>query len=156
MTRHPAARLSLHGAIAAGWTVLAAVGVAAIAADPAAASPVQAVTQTVLAANTSPSAAPLVTAPATQAAPSTSAGVARTSSAVTTAAPADRAVVALRSALAQIGLPYVWGGNGPTNGDRGFDCSGLTTFSYASAGVPLPCGPRCPVAWQSSTITIAP
>ena len=32
----------------------------------------------------------------------------------------------------------MWGGNGPTNGDAGFDCSGLTTFSYGSAGVPLP------------------
>lgn len=56
----------------------------------------------------------------------------------TTDAPDTRASAAIRTALAQIGLPYVWGGNGPTNGDRGFDCSGLTTFSYASAGVPLP------------------
>ena len=136
MTRHPAARLSLHGAIAAGWTVLAAVGVAAIASDPAAASPVQAAT--VLAADTSPVAAPLVTSRATQAASSTPVAGARTASTVTTAAPADRAVVALRSALAQIGLPYVWGGNGPSHGDAGFDCSGLTQFAYASAGIALP------------------
>ena len=40
--------------------------------------------------------------------------------------------------MAQIGLPYVWGGDGPTNGDAGFDCSGLTTFSYAAARVSLP------------------
>jgi cell wall-associated NlpC family hydrolase len=58
--------------------------------------------------------------------------------AFTTAAPDGRAGVAIRTALAQLGLPYVWGGNGPTNGDSGFDCSGLTTFSYGSAGVPLP------------------
>ena len=58
--------------------------------------------------------------------------------AFTTDAPDTRASVAIRTALAQIGLPYVWGGNGPTNGDAGFDCSGLTTFSYGSAGVPLP------------------
>jgi cell wall-associated NlpC family hydrolase len=58
--------------------------------------------------------------------------------AFTTDAPDARAAVAIRTALAQIGLPYVWGGNGPTNGDAGFDCSGLTTFSYGSAGVPLP------------------
>ena len=32
----------------------------------------------------------------------------------------------------------LWGGDGPTNGDSGFDCSGLTTFSYAAAGVGLP------------------
>jgi len=56
----------------------------------------------------------------------------------TTDAPDARAAVAIRTALAQIGLPYVWGGNGPTNGDAGFDCSGLTTFSYGAAGVPLP------------------
>jgi cell wall-associated NlpC family hydrolase len=58
--------------------------------------------------------------------------------AFTTDAPDTRAAVAIRTALAQIGLPYVWGGNGPTNGDAGFDCSGLTTFSYSSAGVSLP------------------
>ena len=56
----------------------------------------------------------------------------------TTDAPDVRAAAAIRTALAQIGLPYVWGGNGPTNGDAGFDCSGLTTFSYAAAGVSLP------------------
>jgi cell wall-associated NlpC family hydrolase len=58
--------------------------------------------------------------------------------AFTAAAPDQRASFAIRTALAQIGLPYVWGGDGPTNGDAGFDCSGLTTFSYGSAGVPLP------------------
>jgi cell wall-associated NlpC family hydrolase len=52
--------------------------------------------------------------------------------------PAARAVIAVATAMAQIGLPYVWGGNGPGAGDSGFDCSGLTTFSYAVAGVRLP------------------
>ena len=56
----------------------------------------------------------------------------------TTALPDQRAQIAIRTAMAQIGLPYVWGGDGPTNGDDGFDCSGLTTFSYAAAGVSLP------------------
>ena len=56
----------------------------------------------------------------------------------TSALPDQRAQVAIRTAMAQIGLPYVWGGDGPTNGDAGFDCSGLTTFSYAAAGVNLP------------------
>ena len=58
--------------------------------------------------------------------------------AFTAAAPDQRASLAIRTALAQIGLPYVWGGDGPTHGDAGSDCSGLTTFSYGSAGVPLP------------------
>jgi hypothetical protein len=52
--------------------------------------------------------------------------------------PDQRAQVAINTAMKQIGLPYVWGGDGPTNGDAGFDCSGLTTFSYAAARVSLP------------------
>jgi cell wall-associated NlpC family hydrolase len=56
----------------------------------------------------------------------------------TTALPDQRAQVAIRTAMAQLGLPYVWGGDGPTHGEAGFDCSGLTTFSYAAAGVSLP------------------
>ncbi|QWF79316.1 C40 family peptidase [Amycolatopsis sp. CA-230715] len=45
---------------------------------------------------------------------------------------------AVRFALDQLGLPYVWGGNGPDGGAAGFDCSGLTKASYDSAGVGLP------------------
>lgn len=45
---------------------------------------------------------------------------------------------AIDFAVNQIGLPYVWGGNGPQQGSTGFDCSGLTTFAYSSAGVSLP------------------
>src|SRR5689334_732329 len=56
----------------------------------------------------------------------------------TTALPDQRAQVAIKTAMAQIGLPYEWGGDGPTKGDAGFDCSGLTTFAYAAAGVSLP------------------
>lgn len=49
--------------------------------------------------------------------------------------PSTRAV---RFALDQLGLPYVWGGNGPDSGAAGFDCSGLTKAAYDSAGVSLP------------------
>ncbi len=45
---------------------------------------------------------------------------------------------AIDFAIDQIGLPYIWGGNGPRRGDAGFDCSGLTTAAYATAGVGLP------------------
>jgi cell wall-associated NlpC family hydrolase len=45
---------------------------------------------------------------------------------------------ALDFAVDQIGLPYIWGGNGPQGGDAGFDCSGLTTAAYATAGITLP------------------
>ena len=44
------------------------------------------------------------------------------------------AATAVRVALAQVGKPYVTGGSGP----GGFDCSGLTQYAYAAAGVYLP------------------
>lgn len=47
-----------------------------------------------------------------------------------------RAVVAF--ARAQLGLPYLWGGDGPTAGEVGFDCSGLSTAAYRAAGIRLP------------------
>jgi cell wall-associated NlpC family hydrolase len=56
----------------------------------------------------------------------------------TTALPGTAAARAIEFALAQRGLPYVWGGDGPLNGEDGFDCSGLTTAAYAHAGLALP------------------
>jgi len=56
----------------------------------------------------------------------------------TTAQPGTAAAAAIDFALAQRGLPYVWGGNGPLEGDAGFDCSGLTTAAYDYAGISLP------------------
>jgi hypothetical protein len=46
------------------------------------------------------------------------------------------AINAVSFARAALGTPYVWGGNGRSDG--GFDCSGLTTAAYASAGLHLP------------------
>lgn len=47
------------------------------------------------------------------------------------------ASVVLAFACAQLGQPYVWGGDGPeVNG--GWDCSGLTKAAYARAGIALP------------------
>ncbi|OBK36416.1 hypothetical protein A5658_06200 [Mycobacterium sp. 1245111.1] len=48
-------------------------------------------------------------------------------------APNTRAGIAVRAALSRLGRPYVWGATGPDQ----FDCSGLTQWSYARAGIHL-------------------
>ncbi|GAB4082042.1 C40 family peptidase [Modestobacter muralis] len=48
--------------------------------------------------------------------------------------PGSASATAIETALAQVGDPYVWGASGPD----GFDCSGLTSYAYAAAGVSLP------------------
>ena len=45
-----------------------------------------------------------------------------------------RAAAAFAAAQAQIGKPYVYGATGPSS----FDCSGLTSYAYAQAGVSIP------------------
>lgn len=50
-------------------------------------------------------------------------------------APNERAATAVRAALSQQGVPYVWGGTTP---GQGLDCSGLTQWAYREAGVELP------------------
>jgi cell wall-associated NlpC family hydrolase len=46
----------------------------------------------------------------------------------------DLVALAITAAQAQIGKPYRWGATGPDT----FDCSGLTGWAYAQAGVSLP------------------
>lgn len=48
--------------------------------------------------------------------------------------PASGVGAALDAARSRIGKPYQWGGSGPDS----FDCSGLTMWSWAHAGVSLP------------------
>jgi cell wall-associated NlpC family hydrolase len=51
--------------------------------------------------------------------------------------PPGAAGTAMNAAVGQRGVPYVWGGETPgMNG--GFDCSGLTQWSYAQAGISIP------------------
>ncbi|MFD9888771.1 C40 family peptidase [Amycolatopsis sp. NPDC059027] len=52
-------------------------------------------------------------------------------------APNPAVLSAVNFAIDKIGLPYVWGGNGTGGRDPGFDCSGLTTAAYGSAGIKL-------------------
>jgi cell wall-associated NlpC family hydrolase/uncharacterized protein YukE len=51
------------------------------------------------------------------------------------AAPNARAATAVRAALSQLGVPYVYGGENP---GHAFDCSGLTSWAYRKAGIILP------------------
>ncbi|QXQ15979.1 C40 family peptidase [Skermania piniformis] len=53
----------------------------------------------------------------------------------TATAPNEAAATAVRAALAQQGVPYVWGGNTP---GQGLDCSSLTKYAYGEAGIELP------------------
>lgn len=50
-------------------------------------------------------------------------------------APNPNAQAAINAAYSVIGTPYVWGASNP---DIGFDCSGLTMWAWAHAGVALP------------------
>jgi peptidoglycan DL-endopeptidase CwlO len=53
----------------------------------------------------------------------------------TAMAPNPVAAEAVRRALTQLGVPYVWGGTTP---GVGLDCSGLTQWAYHEAGLDLP------------------
>jgi hypothetical protein len=49
------------------------------------------------------------------------------------------------AAAAQIGWPYIWGGESRAEG--GFDCSGLVDYAYDAAGFTLPGRPTAAVLW---------
>jgi peptidoglycan DL-endopeptidase CwlO len=50
------------------------------------------------------------------------------------AAPSSQAQVAVQAALSRVGMAYVYGAAGPD----AFDCSGLTSWAWAQAGVSIP------------------
>jgi peptidoglycan DL-endopeptidase CwlO len=86
-------------------------------------------------------AAAATAATAATAAPAHAAGSAATA-ALSQAAPPPSSpggAGAVQAAESQIGVPYVWGGESPKgSGSPGFDCSGLTAWSWGQVGVGLP------------------
>ncbi|MFG1705429.1 C40 family peptidase [Nonomuraea sp. M3C6] len=67
-----------------------------------------------------------------------------------------RGAVALVAALKMIGVPYAWGGGGAMGpsygighgaGTKGFDCSGLTEYAWAKAGVKI--GGHTSTQWRA-------
>jgi cell wall-associated NlpC family hydrolase len=56
------------------------------------------------------------------------------------------AQIAVDTALAQRGKPYVWAASGPGS----FDCSGLVAYAYAAAGIDLPHSSRLQAAMGQS------
>ncbi len=52
-----------------------------------------------------------------------------------TSAGSGSGAAAVAAAESQLGVPYVWGGESP---GHGFDCSGLTQWAWATAGVSIP------------------
>jgi cell wall-associated NlpC family hydrolase len=50
-------------------------------------------------------------------------------------APNEIAAQAVRNAMSALGTPYVWGASNPPSGT---DCSGLTSWAYAGAGMEIP------------------
>ena len=55
------------------------------------------------------------------------------------------AQIAVDTAMAQRGKPYVWAASGPGS----FDCSGLVQYAYAAAGIGLPHSSRLQAGWGS-------
>jgi cell wall-associated NlpC family hydrolase len=76
-----------------------------------------------------PAQQPSTSSSSSSAAPSTT-----TSSSSTTSGARTRGQIAVNAALTKLGYPYVYGAAGP----GAFDCSGLTSWAWAQAGVSIP------------------
>lgn len=74
------------------------------------------------------------TAPRSDPAPDPGTGPAQEDPPAASVPASGRAAVAVATARAQLGKPYVWAAEGPGS----FDCSGLTLYAWRAAGVSLP------------------
>jgi cell wall-associated NlpC family hydrolase len=74
----------------------------------------------------------LVSVVTTSGSPAT--GGAGTGPSTASGVPGSRINAMLAAAMSRKGLPYVWGGSGPSV----FDCSGLVQWSFAQAGITMP------------------
>jgi cell wall-associated NlpC family hydrolase len=72
-------------------------------------------------------------APAPRATPTAEVAASRPEAVTTAPPPSSGAAIAVQTAEAQVGKPYRYGGSGPDS----FDCSGLTAYAWAAAGVHL-------------------
>ena len=115
-----------QAAEAAAEAANAAANAAAAAAEPAAAAPA--------AANRSQVRAPIADPAAPAAAESSSAEAAPSAEPASAPAGNSAAARAVAAALSKEGARYVYGAAGPSS----FDCSGLTSWAWAQAGVSIP------------------
>jgi len=103
-------------------------------ADPGAASPVEAQQQQASSGGASSGGASSEVAGADSSASPAAASGSANSPAVPADGESAAAAIAVKVALEQVGVPYVWGGASP---QEGFDCSGLVMYAWAAAGVQL-------------------
>ena len=75
-----------------------------------------------------------VTADMQKVTPTVEARVATVANTTALLSPAARRQAVVSNALSKLGKPYRWGASGP----NAFDCSGLTQYAYAAAGITLP------------------
>jgi cell wall-associated NlpC family hydrolase len=131
--RRPLRTLAARAAIVAGSTATALLTTLPVAPSP---SPASVPAATPATAPVAPAAAAPVTTPVVPLAVSRSTLPAAfdVQAAVAAAAPAALRASAMQRALGKIGARYSWGASGP----NAFDCSGLVSWAYRSAGRTLP------------------